>query len=173
MKRIIALQVWTVREYGYFHVYAKPIAVDVEQSSSDCELGNFCSMAWDNGAENLLITSQGGTSAYEQRDLYAWGVVLDAHHADRGKVERAAKMMAKIDKHLLRAAELDGAAETFGRYVARVAKAMGATHLLFKRSDEAVSRCGYHWRADSLGDGIASVNRLVSDWATELQEAAS
>lgn len=101
-----------------------------------------------------------------------WGESYGYHDLSRidlRQAEAMAKVLKLVGKRLEKFREEEGQYESFGQYVARVARAIGASILLVQKNFERMTSRSSAWAdngyvAHRLGDGAFAINCRVDDW---------
>lgn len=159
-------------QYECYHVYGEMVCV--------YENGCVRNISWDylrddnatlGGLHNLRISCQGNV---EQRDrgVYAWETeYYEASYIDLPRVRAMAKTLETIDRGMKRMAKEWGDPSTYGQYVLRVAKAIGAKELIFQSKrckGRSYDEMDLHRR--DLAEGASHIDWWVREWQAETKE---
>lgn len=180
----VGLLVTTKQEQGYFHVSAYPVTIGPnawEQRSRidgsfaypDIHSRTIRNASDDlvNGLDlnNLLAYSQGHDEAAD-RKLYGWEVRYhNVYTVDLRKAERMTKTLRTVEKRMEKLTASYGHPATYGAYLARVARAIGATTFVFHKDGGRTGWCHseteYTFR-DTNAEAISEVDRIVQTWVS-------
>ncbi len=98
---------------------------------------------------------------------YSTLVTGDTEYSDEyvtlGKAKRMVQVLSRVERHLARDADRIGRVELFGMYVARVAHAIGATHILFEDGGAGVDSNGY-CRVEPLDQAARTIDGIAAEW---------
>ena len=126
----------------------------------------------DGEIEAIMITSQG--SDHDSR-LYAWELGFRAHNKTTlEESEKAVALLKPIDRKLRKMYETEGNAASFGAWVNRIARAIGAESIIIW-DDTRKEKTGQGWRTYSIGNAVSQIDYDVAaliEWANELKRAA-
>lgn len=127
-------------------------------------LRNFTDLWGDEPLADLRISAQ---ADYASEDAYGWRVeYAQPYSVDLGRAEVMVKLLRKIQRGLDRMERDLGYAESFGAYVARVGKLLGASRYGWESDNGErswqYSDNTYRW-TDAVGMGL-HVSRVVSEF---------
>lgn len=173
--RILCLRYGVKREMGYVHFYAYPILLDTsKRDSHDCYEGTIEYISSWGDLKSLYrfyVWSQ-GQDTDQPRKLYAIEVnYRDLHVLDAQEIAVMHKQMKAVQTSLDKQQKEDGYADSFGRYVGRVAKALKAKYILMEYAKQP-SANGYKFRVLEVGEGINAINNEVHQWENAAELAA-
>ena len=101
----------------------------------------------------------------ERFSLIGWNTEYrDVFSIDARRARTMVKTLDAIEKKLAAKEAADGRPESFGRYLIRVAAAIGATKIVIKTAGNSSSYDRNQYRFLSLADGMEWVNRQFSDY---------
>lgn len=146
---------------GYFHVHGRPVTWE------DGKARGFAS-SYDpiNGIEtfeNLRISCQG---EYDRRSRGVYGfdaVYREPYTVDERMAEKMFKSLRTINRRLAKMREAEGSTHTYGEYVARFARAIGATEILFA-TRKADRHSEMRYRRFKIADGAREIDALIARW---------
>ena len=125
----------------------------------------FKSFRESNPCERIVIRSQCSQSMSERKEMYGWTVAYDdGRHMTLYECQKAVKALAPIERKLQRYTDLEGAPQSFGQWINRVARAVGAEFIILR--DAYRPRRNGTLRVYSIGDAV----REIDQSATELIE---
>lgn len=184
----LGLVIATERKDGYFHITARPVTIG-PADLTDYEIRSVKPDAIRNAPDHrvnglylhdFFVSSQGNeyeissSTPVNNRRLYGFSY----EYRDIFRLElREAKFMAdtltKIGRKLEKEYARSGNAPDFGDYVARIAKAIGATTLLFRRRDAHGSSYADNYSTVPVGEGVGRIRRLVESWQNKTNEISA
>lgn len=89
----------------------------------------------------------------------------DLIRVSRFEARQMVKVFDKVDRAMLKADERDGYHKTIGQYLARVARAVGATEIAMERSDNnGRGVLSDHTVVMSLGAGVDAIDSRINAW---------
>ena len=108
----------------------------------------------------LRISSQGDDHSDK---LYGWEIGYRAHDAVcLGDAEKVIKLLKPLYRKLGKMNEVEGYPQSFGTWINRVARAIGATKV-FTWSEERKQQTGYGWASSSLCDAVSRIDVMAHD----------
>ena len=171
-KERLALLVREIREYGYFHIRARVVRLTEERGNRDAcgwKVDNFCDWEPKIGCyADLEVNSQGNDEDGDRRRLYGFDVrYRDVYSLDLYRAEKMVKTLRKVDRSLRKQRDEGGETRNVAVYIGRVARAIGAKHIVFEKDKAAT---GYRYDVKPLGDGIDGIHWLAEEWIKEGKE---
>lgn len=159
---MIAMFISTESDGRYYHLVGRL----VEYSEAKDEFRGMRDDTLESGlyVSQLRIWSQGNVED-SPRNLYGWDAEFhDCYTVDLPEAIGMVATLTKIDKHLKRCGDRDGACHTFGQYVLRVCRALGIDQMLFTGK--------YGHQLVKLGDGAGRIDHMVYDWVNQCNQPA-
>lgn len=118
--------------------------------------------------EHVRITSQCDQRA-DCAGMYGYEVEWAANSTIRlHEMREAIKVLAPIQKRMHDMYTAEGSHKSFGQWINRVARAIGAKAVFIRQSQQWADRHGQPWRHHDLGDAVSAVDREVETLLTEL-----
>jgi len=93
------------------------------------------------------------------------------YKVDMREAERMYKTLSRIDRAFDKIRESEGWAQSFGQSVNRLARVLGAKHILVRRSPEAEARAGDKYQWLNLSDAVTHIDWLTREWMEKLAKA--
>ena len=114
--------------------------------------------------ENLEVSCQGNNDD-KPHGVYAWEVKYrDVYSVELAEAERMVWLLKRIDKRLERFGETEGPSLTFGQFAGRIARACEAEFFCLKTDDATVGYDESEYRLMPLGEGVGTIDHLISKW---------
>jgi hypothetical protein len=155
---------WSDTSYG--HIRARVVREEqyLMDYSTPYYLTDGCTFS------EVTASCQVDTDHLRRRPLaeatYAWRVEWRENDRDLRSLERGVKALRPLERKLERYTRDEGRCDSFGRYLLRVARALGIARMVFNHEGDSN---GHRYRRTSLGDGMAFVDYTVTTWWREAQ----
>ena len=154
-KREIALVIRVEKsgEYGHVTGYtAKP----------DSSKGNGFSgfMSYEHPLHGLIIHSQ---ISAKSEALYGWQFAIESYaRCDLNDAKNIVALLAPIQRKMDKMHETEGNAASFGAWVNRIARAIGAKKVFVQCDEKSKIATGNSFREYSLCDSVFAVDRITA-----------
>jgi hypothetical protein len=172
---------------NYYHLRFKMAVIHLG-TMKDCEdecpfggvrYGDFTteSMRVDDWLRHFEVYSQGNGSDTPRR-LYAWQTCYDSPcKPDCEDMRVGAAIIGEVEKRMQREEKTYGICQSYGQYVARVARALGCAHILIpppkgngygNRGRQWAN--GYTYQVYDVGEAVRVIDNRVDDWVHAVDE---
>jgi hypothetical protein len=174
----IGILVREKHEYGYYHLEGAAVSIGLttgeiwridhcadlaDQKVDDPydKIRLICESVNGLDFDSLTIISQGNNDD-NPRHLYGWDLrYRDVGYVDRQRADSMSKTLGTLARKLDQYNRDFGRPATFGAYLARVARAIGAKTFVFPN---AGPRYHEEYRRVEIGSGVWMVDQLVQQW---------
>ena len=150
------------RDGDYGHIRGQ---VSHESKSESC---GFCEQRYDGDGDivNVVINSQCDNHSTQ---MYGEGIAFSSYRSlDLNEAKIAVKTLEPIQRKLTKMYDTEGKAASFGAYVNRVARAIGAVKVIVATDKATRIATGNVWREVSVGDAVLTVDRMAANLIAEL-----
>lgn len=167
MSKPLCLRFGCKRESGYVHYFARPVELDTTKHD-DTPYGNVCYLeSWGERSplRDFYVWSQGKDDD-EPRRLYGIECQFrDLYSLDAREIGEMHKAIKAVEASLRKQEADDGYADSLGRFIGRVAKALKCKYVLVEYGHN--SNSGYKYRALEIGEAINVINYQVQQWVSD------
>lgn len=123
-------------------------------------------MSYEHPLHGLIIHSQINRGS---ESLYGWQIAVESYNRiDLSDAKNAVALLTPIQRKLDKMYETEGQAASFGAWVNRIARAIGAKTIFVQNDEKARIASGNTYRAYTLGDSVYAVDRVTTgivEWA--------
>ena len=150
--RVLVVTVERDGAYGHVRAFASHISTSESCGFSAQHYGA------DSEIENLRIDSQCDDHSNKS---YGWDIAYDSYRrVTLYEAQKAVSLLSPIHRKLEKMQAHEGSPASFGSFVNRVARAIGAVKVIVQ------SKAG--WRSVSLGDAVYVVDQMTQDLLEQL-----
>jgi len=153
-----------------FNIEARPVRIyngrKIRNPETDCPLVNLVISAVQNARDARDIR--------EPEYSYGWEVAYrDVYKIGYARAQRMVATLHKVSNGLAKLERDMGAPQTFGDYMARVAKVLGVKRTAWPtRENPNVSYDQNEYQFGTVGDGVGIVRNRMIEWGSKRREEA-